>query len=1150
VILWLASSTSLRSVSVLIALACLGTHGHAADPVEPPVIERLPDDPPPDDEPLAPANNDNFAACTAKPVTRVHVEGCGDGCEAGPALYALLGLVELNAQLPASDGERLRRRLDETRLAVSARFVCIDEGASSALVLGVKPMSFVRRVRITGNDAFRRKDLLKRVFLRPGSPLPIDADHPLDDDQVKRQVESLERLYRQAGLDDVKIKVIATRIDATHIDLELAITEGTRTRIEAVIARHIHTGGKDPDGLKCPTIDERRLERLIGLGVGDVWTRIVERQIRERLRKAFQAAGFERPKITIEASDKAPGEVTIAVATESCWLVRVWQRDLAKEGGDTLSFRWVDPTAELTGNAPTTDAPSGDAPWRKVELSDWSETLPFGESGSFERDEAIRGVDALASELRARGYPFAEVRLLHRPLEGKPERRGSDSEVVGVVDYLVTLNLERRLQSIRLEGRRTPSEDTLMGLMKTGPYDFFGGSGAFDEARVLADLAAIETWYRERGFFAFSFQPPVERSGWQLIRLGAEGRLFALEKRRDSPHLTLVIRMDEGPRTLLGSVTSAGVKMLSPSALAKVTGFAPGRPLGPTPLREGLEKLGRWYRQQGHHRSSVTPTCTADGNAIACTPEGLTGHTRVDLHLAVIEGTLVKVGAVVWRGNAETDVHVLLRDLPQAGDVLDSDKVNRAVRKMRALGIFNSVRVDVEGLDETPDGGPPHDVVLVVTVEETQYRFLDVALGVRSIQRANIGRVPPWAASGAGVLVDQGDRVTTGFGRAFPLDIPDLLLTFDFEYIDLNSLGIGNRLQIPFEAGFSLSQFLRLATFDPAYTLPRLFDSDLTLTMRGIAELDRVTDPLDRLELGLEGDLLVPLSDVMSAGINTRAGIIQLQAPDADCVYCLVGPPLGYGSNLPEAIVEGAADEVACQGDPNSAACQDLGFRPQFTVSLRWRWDTQDTPLHPTRGFSLAAATSFILDRDRLSSAPVFNQFLKWDTNLRAAFALGSVVFATFVHYGGSATFDEAFLPADERFTLGGSNGMRGFADNGICRYDKNGKLDPTCPAEFGGNVVVNGSFELRVPVIKSAGIWLGAFIDYGGLAKSHSELYLASFRISAGVGVRWLLGGLFPIRLDVGFPLLDRRCVAFREDGSCVREEPSQVHFGLLYTF
>lgn len=1083
--------------------------------------------------------DDDLTACAERPVTRVSIEGCGAGCDAGPALDNLLSLLPLGAPLARAELDRFARRLEETRLVTRFDFTCRIDDDGARLVLRVHPMSFVRRVRISGNDAFRRKELQKRIFLRPGTPLAIDPARPLEDEQVRRQVESLERMYRQAGLDDVAVKVIATRVDATHIDLEFAIEEGARTRIEVITARHVHDGATDPDGLRCPTIDERRLERLVGLGVGDAWTRIVERQVRERLREAFQAAGFERPKVVIEAAPGAPGEIAVTVTTERCWVVRVWQRELALQGDDALSFRWTDP---IESDASTLGA--GRLSWRRVDLAEWSQTLPFRESGSFERDEALRGVEALAAELRARGYPFAEVRLEHRDLAGR--RRGTSSEVGGIIDYYVTLNLERRLQAIRFEGRRTPSEETLTGLMKTRPYDFFGGSGAFDEARVLADLAAIETWYRERGFFAFTFLPPIERPPHHLYRFGAEGRVFALEKHRESPDLTLVVRMQEGPRTHLGSVAITGISLLDRARALALTGFFPGRPIGPTPLREGLERLGRFYRQRGHHRLSIAPSCSAAGTPIACTPEGLAGHEVIDLALTVEEGPLVRVGAIVWRGNAESDVHVLLRDLPQAGDVLDFDRINRAVRRMRALGTFNSVRVDVEGLDDDP----PRDVVLVVAVEEAQYRFLDVALGVRSIQRANIGRVPAWAASGAGVLVDQGDRLTTGFGRAFALDIPDLLLTFDFEYLDLNSLGRGNRLQIPFDAGFSLSQFLRLATFNPSYTVPRVLDSDLTLTARGIAEMDRVSDPLDRLELGLEGDLLVPLSDTMTAGLNARAGIIQLQPPADDCVYCLTGPPLGYGTSLPQDMAETASDELACDGDPDSPACNDRGFRPQFTVGLRWRWDTQDTPLHPTRGIALAASTSFILDRDRLSSAPVFNQFLKWDASLRGAFAVQSVVFATYLHYGGSATFDQDFLPPDERFTLGGSSGVRGFTDNGICRYDRDGALDPRCPAEFGGNVVVNGSLELRVPLIRSAGIWLGAFFDFGGLAETHAELYLASFRMSSGFGVRWLLGDLFPVRLDVGFPLLERRCVAFREDGSCVREEPSQVHFGLLYTF
>ncbi len=1157
---------------------------HAAPPESP-----APDSPTPDSPtPAAPAPEaPTTVACDSGPIVARAVLGCGPTCKGHHSLNALLALAPLGAPLTAADQTRILARVADAKLASKAALGCTPAANGNTLVLTVDPMTFVRRVRVSGNDAFRRKDILKRIFLRAGTPLDLDRERPLENELVKRQIESLERLYRQSGLDEAKITVLVTTVDESLIDLEFLIREGLRTRIDSVDVAHLHRGLPDPDGLACPTIDPRPLERLVGLGTGDVWTRIVERQVRDRLRKAFQSAGFERPRITLEPPTGQRGTLLVTVETDRCWLVRVWRRDLPGEARDTsLSFRWVDPIhAPATGRIPSS--------FTRVPLPEWTDALPFGESGSFDRDEAVRGIAQLSAELRARGFPFAEVALTHRDLSRRADRRTQETEVVGVIDYLLTLNLERRLQGVRFEGREAFSEQEVTGLMKTVAYDFFGASGAYDEGRVLADLAAIESHYRDRGHFAFRFRPPTSRGAdYLLYRHGEEARPFALEKHPSSPHLTLVIAFDEGPRTDLGVVTSTGSTLLDPPALQALTGLTHGAAFGPVPLRQGLEKLVRFYRQRGFHRLQIRTTCRSEGLEVPCDGKGLAVPGEVDLTIALDEGPVVRVGAVVWRGNAETDPHVLVRDLPKPGDILDFDRINLAVRKMRALNIFNSVRVDAEGLDDpdeeveeveeeeeeevakkpvttapsdpapnpdAPDAPtpprpkalrPPRDVVLVVTVEEADPRFLDIALGLRSIGRANIGRVPAWAASGAGAFVDQADRVTSGFGRAFALDIPDLLLTFDFEYNDLNSLGIGNQLRIPFDAGFSISQFLRQASFNPSYTFPRVFDTDLKLVLRGIAELDRVTDPLDRLELGLESDLLVPLSDTMLAGLSARAGIVQLETPDADCVYCLSGPPIGLGSNLPQQGAETAADILACAGDPDAPGCSDKGFRPQFTLSLRWRLDTQDTPLHPTRGFLLSASTSFILDRDRLSSAPVFNQFVKWETSLRAAFSVQSVVFAAFLRYGGAATFDEPFLPADERFTLGGSNGVRGFSDNGICRYDSDGQLDPTCPSEFGGNVLVQGSFELRVPLLMSAGLWLGAFMDFGGLARSHEELYVASLRVSSGFGIRWLLGGLFPVRIDLGFPLFSRRCIAFTEEGGCLREEPSQVHFGLLYTF
>jgi outer membrane protein assembly factor BamA len=1082
--------------------------------------------------------------CGEELVLQARLEGCEGACVSRGPLMRLLSIVRLGEPLSDARLTRLERGLETARLAKRATFRCEAMDGGVRFVMTVTPMTYIRRVRVEGNDAFRRKEILKRVFLRPGTALDVDPLAPELNPQIVRQQESLKRLYTQAGLGQVDIRIRIVPVDDSFIDIALVIAEGDRLKIEDVRAVHIHRGRRDDDGLSCPTLGQKRLERLIGLGIGDTWTTLTERQLKERLRKSFQAAGFVRPVITIPPLDET-GVLEVKVETNQCWVIRLWQRDLARSAlDDAMSFRWSDPLRPRQGSEEHQRALRTEASWQRVEASDWTDILPFGESGSFEREEAIRGLDKVRGALLGRGFPFAEVSVEHRDLKGRLDRRPQESEVAGVIDYFMTLNLERRIQNIRFEGAQSFTHDTLHSVMSTKSYDFFGSGGGFDPARVEADMLTLAEYYRERGYGEISFLPPTPTPTLEHFAFDREKTPYLLEKSPSSPHFTLVIAIDEGSPTTLETILIEGPDESEWARIERILGLQKGTPFGPLTMREAIERLTRDYESRGFHHMSLRARCLENTSEVPCGQRTEDGSQS--LALAIDEGPVVKVGAVVWRGNAETSPHVIVRDLPRPGDILDLDRINRAVRRMRALGIFNSVRVDIEGLDDRTSD----EVLLIVAVEEAEFRFLDVAVGLRSIQRANIGRVPAWAASGAGILVDQADRVSSGLGRTFVLDIPDLLLTFDFEYLDLNSLGIGNQVRIPFVAGFSLSQFLRLATFNPSYTMPRLLDSDLQLTTRGIAELDRVTSPLDRLELGLEGELLVPIREGMSAGFLARAGVIQLQAPSADCVYCLTGPAIAAGTATTQDAVEAAADAVICAGDPNAPGCADLGFRPQFTLGARWRFDTQDTPLHPTRGIALAASTSFILDRDRLSSAPIFNQFLKWEASARAALSLQSIVLAGFVRYGGSATFGEDFLPADERFTLGGSNGMRGFADNGICRYDADGNLDPTCATEFGGNVVLQGSLELRLPLVPSIGLWLGTFLDIGALAKDHDTLHLESFRVSSGLGLRWLLGDLFPIRLDIGFPLVERRCVSYQEDGSCTLEEPSQVHFGLLYTF
>ena len=77
-------------------------------------------------------------------------------------------------------------------------------------------------------------------------------------------------------------------------------------------------------------------------------------------------------------------------------------------------------------------------------------------------------------------------------------------------------------------------------------------------------------------------------------------------------------------------------------------------------------------------------------------------------------------------------------------------------------------------------------------------------------------------------------------------------------------------------------------------------------------------------------------------------------------------------------------------------------FEPFVRTSLRWRWDNQDNPLHPTKGFALTAAVSAIVANELEGETVEFRRFIKWDLTLRGALKLrAGIILALYLRYGG-----------------------------------------------------------------------------------------------------------------------------------------------------
>ncbi len=1108
--------------------------------------------------------------CEGAPIRAIALTGCPTRVCSSPAVTAnLVSLTDIALEQRVTQVEltRAQQRLVKTGFFKGVAFRCAPVAGGFAMTIEADPAIIVRNVEVEGNRYFRETEVTRRVFLRSGSELDVGVDEPLaGSEQVTRQIESIKALYRGAGIEDVEVSIASARVSDTVVDLTIHIQEGPRQSIAEIVARHEQTVTGLRSDLSCPRIPADTIEDAMGVATGDVVTSRTVRQVTQRVRSWFQSVGFINPQVEVVPAGE-PLRLTVTVRTDRCWLIRVWERDdavpAAEEIGTALDFQ--DPIGLYIRREEA-------VPFRLVPLDEWRATLPFGESGAFTREEAARGVDAIFGVLQDRGFFFANVTMDHRNLPATVDDAQRDRDPVeGLIDFRLTLNYDRRIQDLIFTGARAFTRDELLAVIETRSYDFLAQGGRLQVGRLFTDLQRLKAFYQARGFYQFRYllqgeadqQAPRrvfrEEGDWLIWEYTFRDLGFKVLKRRQEMVLYVEIPFAEGRRAKVQSVEFQGNASLSDAQALGVFGLRPNESYGSFYLTQALGRLANWYKQRGYHNVAIDAYCrpvTAamsdeERAAAKCgsttvttgdVPFVVTGQ-QVPLTIVIEEGSQVFVGEVFWRGNFKTHDEILTRDLPSYGVPFNEGDVVEATRKLRNLGVFESVRIDTIGLAENP---PRKHIALVVVVVERDYLFLDLAAGIRSVQRANadeqLGRIPPTWASIFGHAVSASDRSTTGMSRYFPLRVPNILFVLQAAYIDENFRGLAHELRIPFEWGFSFQDWLQKLSLKPRWMTPRLFDTDIRLEMTLIAELDRVTEIFDRTEYSLLAVATIPLAERMSVNLEASAGFIRFEDP-----------------NDPDPRVEGIEEPTPFYDFTN--------LDPQFRLATRWRWDEQDNPLHPTSGFALSTSLSGISAQslEPGDQNVTFSNFLKWELAARGALSVEDIILAGFVRYGGSTASECVPLPANERFTLGGSNGMRGFDDGGVGRYDASGQLlprpnAPACPSEeqvrmsLGGNVLVNGNFEVRIPVVRPS-IWTALFLDMGALAANHAELTPGTFRFSGGVGLRYLLLGQFPIRLDWGAIIGPARCQRFvtLTDGSvtCGGYEPgSRLHVEFLYPF
>jgi len=677
-----------------------------------------------------------------------------------------------------------------------------------------------------------------------------------------------------------------------------------------------------------------------------------------------------------------------------------------------------------------------------------------GPRDDFLLEQAVARIKEL---YRKRGHYLAEVTV--------DETRLKDT---GILILRIVEGPRVKVKQIDFIGNASIPAKELGGEIKTREAIPIFAKGELDEDVLVDDVAAIDRYYKDRGF----------------VDVRADRRI---EISPDSKEAKVTFVVDEGRQYRLRSVEVEGLggegpkplAVFSPEQIRDLLSIHPGDIYSRYKLDKSVASLRESYMLLGHVDVEVTERTIRVGP-----------QAEVDLLLSVREGARTVAGLVSIQGNFLTKDKVVRRLVRiQPGRVLDGRELERSKQRVRATQLFNDVRITVQrprpeeqdaaaavsgAAPATP--AAPQDATGDAVDETARQRVALVRSEVRDIlvevKERNTGSVN----FGVGLGTDSG--VAGQFSVTQKnFDIADTPESFDELVAGRAFRGAGQQFALTISPGNEIS------TIVLDFLEPHLFETDYSLRVAPGYRV-RIYRDYDETRAFVPITLSRRLGDFWSVGLTAGYEWVELT-----------------------------------EFDPTTAIeiYEDRGPTTYFSSGFFVRRTDVDRPMRPSRGSNAELSVTQFTSPDDVDPFTVvrtsFSQFFTVSEDL-----LGNRTTLKIASDANYIVGDDA--PVYQKFYLGGRS-FRGF-DFRTISPKSSAAIDPTQPAPndpIGGNWLFTLGAQVEQPFVKDAlaGVF---FVDSGTVTE---DVGFDQYRVSIGVGMRLYIPqfGPAPLAFDFAVPLM-----------------------------